>query len=117
MHGHALVHAVAASLTAERGEAEAAEEHFHAAYEAAAGTKDMPMLAAVAVAGATVAATAGDRAAAADLLAAANAIRGADDPTNPEITRLALDVPAPPARAEGLALLQRLGSRPAAIGP
>ncbi|MBE2318636.1 winged helix-turn-helix domain-containing protein [Solirubrobacter sp. CPCC 204708] len=116
-HGHALLHSISASVAAERGDFEAADRHFAAAYAAGAGTKDMPMLAAVAVAGATVAAARGERVAAAELLAAATAIRGAEDPTNPEITRLDVGIAPPVTRADALAALEAAGSRAAPIAP
>lgn len=116
-HGHALVNAVAASVTAERGDCDAARTYLADAHAAAVNTKDMPMHAAVAVSAAGVAAAEGDRAAAAELLAAATAIRGIEDPTNPEITRLALTPPSPPTREAGLARLAAAVSRPAPVGP
>jgi hypothetical protein len=49
----------------------------------------------------------GDRAGASELLAAAIAVRGADDRTNPEILRLGVE-PAPPLdREAALELLSR----------
>ncbi len=118
MHGHAMVYAIIASVEAERGDLDAADRHLASAYEAAKGTTDMPMLAAVAVAGATLAAARGDRAAAAELVAGSTAIRGIADPTNPEITRLDLNVPAPPSRADALARLEAAATSSAApIGP
>jgi hypothetical protein len=77
----------------------------------------MPMLAEVALAGATMAAARGEREAAAGLLAAATAIRGSEDPTNPEITRLDVAPGAPLSRADALARLEAAGSGAAAIGP
>ncbi|MDA0182845.1 winged helix-turn-helix domain-containing protein [Solirubrobacter phytolaccae] len=116
-HGHALVHAVAASLAAEQGDFERAGAYLAIAHAAAVNTKDMPMHAAVAVSAAAVAAAQGDRDGAAELLAAATAIRGVDDPTNPEITRLALTPPPPPTRAVGLEQLAAFASRPAPVTP
>jgi ATP/maltotriose-dependent transcriptional regulator MalT len=116
-HGHALVNAMAASVAAERGHFEDAQAYLGQAHAAAVNTKDMPMHAAVAVSAAGVAYAAGDRDAAGELLAAATAIRGTDDPTNPEITRLALTPPAPPTREAGLARLAAAASRLAPIRP
>lgn len=116
-HGHALVNAVAASLAAERGDFEAARGYLAIAHAAAVNTKDMPMHAAVAVSAAAVASALGDREEAAELLAAATAIRGVDDPTNPEIIRLALTSPPPPSRAAGLERLAAFASRPAPVTP
>jgi uncharacterized protein HemY len=104
-------------VEAERGAFDAADRHFARAYEAAVGTKDMPMLAAVAVAAATVAAARGERSQAAGLLAAATAIRGSEDPTNPEITRLELSGAEVPTREAGLAALEAAASRTAPVGP
>lgn len=116
-HGHALVNSVAASVAAERGDFERAAAYLADAHAAAVNTKDMPMHAAVAVSAAAVAAAKGDREGAAVLLAAATAIRGVDDPTNPEITRLALTPPPPPTRAVGLEQLAAFASRPAPVAP
>lgn len=116
-HGHALVNSVAASVAAERGDVTGARRYLGDAYAAAVQTKDMPMHAAVAVSAAGIAIAEGDRELAGELLAAATAIRGVDDPTNPEITRLGLEPPAPPSRDAGLAQLGAYASRAAPIGP
>jgi tetratricopeptide (TPR) repeat protein len=87
-HGRALVEGLSASLAAQSGDFAAAERWLASAHEVALGTEDMPVLASVAVAGAALAAARGDHATEVELLTAAMAIRGADDPTNPEVARL-----------------------------
>ncbi len=116
-HGHALVHAIAADVAADRGNFTDADRHLSASFTAAVGTKDMPMLAAVAMSAATVAAAKGEREEAAGLLAAATAIRGAEDATNPELKRLGLEPPPPPSREDALARLEAYASRAAPVGP
>ena len=116
-HGHALVHAIAACVAADRGDFSDADRHLSASFTAAAGTKDMPMLAAVAMSAAAVAAAKGEREEAAGLLAAATAIRGAEDATNPELKRLGLDPPPPPSREDALARLEAYASRAAPVSP
>ena len=75
------------------------------------------MLAAVAMSAAAVAAAKGEREEAAGLLAAATAIRGAEDSTNPELTRLGLDPPPLPSREDALARLEAYASRAAPVSP
>ncbi len=58
------------------------------AYPAAVGTKDLPILAAVGVAIAELSAAEGDAAGAAEVLGASARLRGSDDPTALDITRL-----------------------------
>ena len=106
-HGRALVEALAATLAAEREDFEEAERALAEAHTLALATGDMPILAAVAVAAAAIAVRRDDRDAAAELLAAANAVRGADDRTNPEIVRLGVEPAAPLEREAALALLSR----------
>jgi hypothetical protein len=116
-HGQALVEGLMATLAAESGDFEAADRSLTEAHAVALGTEDMPMVASVAVAAASVAAARGERAAAAELVAVANVLRGADDLTNPEIARLGL-TPAPrPAREDALARLAAAVSRTAPVGP
>ena len=106
-HGRALVEALAATLAAEREDFEEAERALAEAHTLALATEDMPILAAVAVAAAAIAVRRDDRDAAAELLAAATAVRGADDRTNPEIVRLGVEPAAPLEREAALALLSR----------
>jgi predicted ATPase/DNA-binding SARP family transcriptional activator len=106
-HGRALVEGLAATLAAERGEFEVADRALAEAHSLALATEDMPILAAVAVAAAAISARRGDRAGASELLAAAIALRGADDRTNPEIVRLGVEPAAPLEREAALELLSR----------
>jgi hypothetical protein len=59
----------------------------------------------------------GDAPATAELLSAAAAIRGADDPTNPEIRRLPPERGPALSRPDALARLQRAVSGTAPVGP
>ena len=106
-HGQALIEGLMASLEAESGDFEAAEGALAEAHRVALATQDMPMVASVAVAAATVAAARGDRAEAAELVAVAIALRGAEDATNPEIIRLGVTPAGPLTREAALALLSR----------
>jgi hypothetical protein len=67
----------------------------------------MPVLASVAVAAAAIAAAPGDHAPEVELLTAAAAIRGADDPTNPEVARLTPERGPAMTREDALAALSR----------
>jgi ATP/maltotriose-dependent transcriptional regulator MalT len=111
-HGRAIVEGLSATLAAQAGDFEAAERWFASAHEVALGTEDMPVLASVAVAGAAIAAARGDHASEVELLTAATAIRGSDDPTNPEAARLTPERGPAMSRQDALATL----SRAAAIG-
>ncbi len=106
-HGEALIEGLMASLEAESGDFEAAEGALAEAHRVALATQDMPMVASVAVAAATVAKARGDRAEAAELVAVAIALRGAEDATNPEIVRLGVTPAGPLTREAALALLSR----------
>jgi predicted ATPase/DNA-binding winged helix-turn-helix (wHTH) protein len=116
-HGEALVEGLMASLEAERGDFEAAERALASAHALAMATTDMPIVASVAVAAAAVAVARGERTEASELLAAAVALRGADDPTNPEIVRLGITPAVPPAREGALVRLAAAVSRTASEGP
>ena len=106
-HGQALIEGLMASLEAESGDFEAAEGALAEAHRVALATQDMPMVASVAVAAATVATARGERAEAAELVAVAIALRGAEDATNPEIMRLGVTPAGPLTREAALALLSR----------
>ncbi len=123
-HGRALVEALHAIVAVDLGELEAAEASVAAGHEAAVATADMPIVAAVAVAAASLAVARGEREAAGELLGAAAALRGAEELTNHAVARLHAAVPAA-AYARGRALsreaaLERLAaaaSSPAPVGP
>jgi hypothetical protein len=83
----------------------------------------MPIVAAVGVAAATVAAVRGRAEEASVLLGAAAALRGADDFTSPEVARLRDEAQSPAyergralSRLEALARLQAAASRAAPVG-
>ncbi|HWK26461.1 MAG TPA: BTAD domain-containing putative transcriptional regulator [Solirubrobacter sp.] len=116
-HGEAVVEGLRAAIAAEDGDLETADRLLAGAYDAALGTTDMPVIAAVAVAGACVAARRGDSETAAALLSAAAAVRGAEDPTNPEILRLGIAAAPPVSREAALAYLSERLSRPAPVSP
>lgn len=80
-HGRAIIGASRASLQVEAGDLDAAAATVRDAYAAARSALDMPIVAIVAVAGAELAAAAGDPAEAAFLLGLAARLRGAEDPT------------------------------------
>ncbi len=106
-HGAALIEGLSATLAAETGDLEAADRWLRAAHEAALGTEDMPVIASVAVAAAAIARCRGDHADEVELLTAARAIRGADDPSNPEIARLTPERGPAMTQAEALERLSR----------
>jgi ATP/maltotriose-dependent transcriptional regulator MalT len=88
MHARALMLSIAAKQDVADGMLDAAREHIGAAYEAALGTKDMPIVASVGVAAADLAVATGRFERAAELLGAAARLRGADDATNLDVRRL-----------------------------
>ena len=106
-HGRALIESLSATLAAEAGDLEAADRWLTSAHEVAVGTEDMPVITAVAVAAAAIAHRRGDHAAEVELLTAARAIRGADDPTNPEIARLTPERGPAMSQQEALERLSR----------
>jgi predicted ATPase/DNA-binding SARP family transcriptional activator len=123
-HGRALIEALSAIVAAETGALDDAERHVAAAFPVALATTDMPVVAAVGVAAATVAAARGRAEEAAELLGAAAAVRGADDFTSPEVARVrdearstAYDRGRALSREEALARLQAAASRTAPVGP
>jgi predicted ATPase/DNA-binding SARP family transcriptional activator len=123
-HGRALIEGLTAIVDAESGDFEAAERRVAASHAAAVGTSDMPVIAAAGVAAAALASARGCAAEAAELLGAAAAVRGGDDPTNPEITRLRDDAQAAAyargralSREDALARIDAAVSRAAPVGP
>ncbi|XVS60519.1 BTAD domain-containing putative transcriptional regulator [Actinosynnema sp. CA-299493] len=86
---HAQIEASRAHLAVERGDRAVATQAVRAAYDHAMSAKDMPVLARVAVAEAAVRTHFGNPTDAARALGAAENLRGAADPRNPEVTRLA----------------------------
>src|SRR5215475_4904332 len=87
-HARALMLAVAGKQELADGNPDRAREHLQPAYEAALGTKDMPILAAVGVAVADLALSDGHVADAAQMLGAAARLRGAADVTDLDIRRI-----------------------------
>jgi ATP/maltotriose-dependent transcriptional regulator MalT len=87
-HGKAIMLAMAAKQDLVDGVLDVARERLAMAHEAAIGTKDMPVVAAVGVAVADLAARTARPLDAAEILGAAARIRGADDATNLDIRRL-----------------------------
>ncbi|HEU5266472.1 MAG TPA: BTAD domain-containing putative transcriptional regulator [Jatrophihabitans sp.] len=87
-HLRAMVLAGSARMKIQDGDLEAATDLARDAYESGVGTKDLPVLAAVGVALAQLADALGDPERAATVLGAATRLRGADDPTSPDIRAL-----------------------------
>jgi predicted ATPase/DNA-binding SARP family transcriptional activator len=87
-HSGAIVEGLLAMVEAEEGDVESAERRLLTAHPMAVGTRDMPVVAAVAVASAYVALARGRDDEAGELLGAAAVVRGADDATAPEIVRI-----------------------------
>jgi predicted ATPase/DNA-binding SARP family transcriptional activator len=123
-HGRALIEAYGAVVAAGLGDLEAADRSVAAGFAAAKATSDMPIVAAVGVGAAAVAAARGEHDEAEELLGAAAAIRGADEFTNPIVARL-YDAARAAAyargralsREEALARLEAAASRAAPVGP
>ena len=117
-HGHALVHAIAACVAADRGDFDrrrpAPVGVLHAPRSARRTCRCSPPWRCPPRPWPR---RRGEREEAAGLLAAATAIRGAEDSTNPELTRLGLDPPPPPSREAALARLEAYASRAAPVGP
>ena len=87
-HARAMVLALSARLAAGDGGAARAHPLICEAYRFARATNDLPIVAAVAVVVADLAAAAGRDEAAAEVLGAAARLRGGDDLTSPDIARL-----------------------------
>jgi predicted ATPase/DNA-binding SARP family transcriptional activator len=87
-HVRAILLSVASRIAFDDAEVETAREFARESMQAALGTRDMPVVAAVGVSLAEVTAASGDPAQAAVMLGAAARLRGADDPTACEIVRL-----------------------------
>jgi predicted ATPase/DNA-binding SARP family transcriptional activator len=88
-HGCAIVFAIRASLALRRGDADAAEKAIMSAYPAAVQTRDMPIIAMVAVTAGGLAALRGRPRDAASLLGAAARLRGAHDHTDLHVAAVA----------------------------
>ncbi|MFE9748109.1 BTAD domain-containing putative transcriptional regulator [Saccharothrix saharensis] len=86
---HARILASHAHLAVERGDREGAAAAIGTAFGHAMAAKDMPVLAHIAVAAAAVRARFGNPTDAAKALGAGEQLRGAPDPRNPEVVRLA----------------------------
>lgn len=87
-HERAILQAVIASDQLRDGLVREAGEHLAGAYVDALGTRDMPVIAAVGVAAAELAAEVGRPEEAAGMLGAAAALRGADDRTSQVVERV-----------------------------
>jgi predicted ATPase/DNA-binding SARP family transcriptional activator len=87
-HARALMLAIAGKQDLADGDRDRARERLQAAYEAALGTKDMPIVASVGVAVADLAASGGRAVDAAQMLGAAARLRGAADLTDLDIKRI-----------------------------
>jgi predicted ATPase/DNA-binding SARP family transcriptional activator len=91
-HAHAMALGTAALIEIESGALEAGEARLREAHELAVGTSDMPIVAAVGVVSAALEQRRGDEAAGAEILGAAARLRGAEDPTHPEVARLTTEL-------------------------
>jgi hypothetical protein len=123
-HGRALIEALASIVEAGLGDLEAADRSVATGFTSARATADMPIVAAVGVGAAAVAAARGELDEAEELLGAAAAIRGADEFTNPVVARLHDEARAAAyargralSRDEALARLEAAASRAAPVGP
>ena len=87
-HLSTIVDSAGAMVALGDGELALARERAAAARKTAVASADMPLVASVALVAAEVALALGDRARAAELLAAAAVVRGADDPTAMEVRSL-----------------------------
>jgi len=88
-HGQALMFAVAAKQDVLDGQIDVARERLDAAYQAALGTKDMPIVALTGLAVADLARSTDRTTDAAEMMGATARLRGADDPTQLDVKRLA----------------------------
>ncbi|WP_344820528.1 ATP-binding protein, partial [Actinoplanes cyaneus] len=88
-HVRTLVHSVRAALCTRSGDVPGAQRALAAAYAAALRTRDLPIVAVVAVHAAGLAASSGEPHASAVLLGTASRLRGAHDHTDPWILDLA----------------------------
>ncbi|MEJ2856011.1 MULTISPECIES: BTAD domain-containing putative transcriptional regulator [unclassified Saccharothrix] len=87
-HARAIVGSVRASLCVRRGDVEGAEAALARAHEAAARSRDLPVVAVVAVSGAELAGLRGRHRDVASTLGAAARLRGAHDLSDPRIQEL-----------------------------
>lgn len=87
-HARALMLSIAGKQDLADGDPGRARDRLREAYEAALGTKDMPIVAAVGVGVADLAASDGNAAGAAEMLGAAARLRGAADLTDLDIRRI-----------------------------
>ena len=87
-HARAVLMAASASYDIWRGRQDQVAAELQSAFAAGIGTRDMPIIAVVGVATADLAAALGEHRDAVRRLAASAAVRGADDPTDLEVTRL-----------------------------
>jgi len=88
-HGRALMMAVAAKQDLLDGRIDVARERLRETFPVAVDTRDMPIVAIVGLAAADLATSIGRSVDAAQMMGAAARIRGADDPTQLDIKRLA----------------------------
>ncbi|WP_169792439.1 AfsR/SARP family transcriptional regulator [Actinoplanes rectilineatus] len=93
-HGTAIVASIRATIALRRGDPATAERELATAYQAGLETGDMPILAMVAVTAAALAVAVGRPREAAGLLGAAARLRGADDPTDMQVSAVSADARA-----------------------
>ena len=87
-HLSTIVHSAGAMVALADGDLALARERAGSAHATAVQAADMPLIASVTLVAAELALASGDQAKAAQLLAAAAVVRGADDPTAMEVRRL-----------------------------
>jgi tetratricopeptide (TPR) repeat protein len=87
-HGEAMARGIASGIDLASGDIAAAQSGAASAFEAALGTEDLPVVAAIGVVIADVALAVGLDVTAAEALGASTALRGTPDPTGPDIARL-----------------------------
>jgi predicted ATPase/DNA-binding SARP family transcriptional activator len=87
-HAQTIVLAVEATVRQAGGDLDGAEPRVAEAFERAVATSDMPLVATVGVVAADAAARRGRAAEAAEMVGAAEVLRGAEDATNPDVADL-----------------------------
>jgi predicted ATPase/DNA-binding SARP family transcriptional activator len=105
-HFVAMVSSSGAMLDLAAGDLRAAAERLPLSYAAGLQSRDMPILAVVGVAVADVAQAAGLASESAEILGASARLRGAEDPTNPDVARIRVGIDrilGPPSAADAFA--------------
>jgi predicted ATPase/DNA-binding SARP family transcriptional activator len=106
-HGRAIIAATATRVALAEGDLEGAQRRVAEAAELAAGTRDMPLLAHVGLVAAVVAEAHGRAEQAAELLGAAEVLRGAADAMHPDVVRLTARLRAVLGEHGAAALIER----------